>query len=276
MTNHRILQLLAACLTTLALSGTAKAEDLVIPGSGNPEYVLGQLAAAFNAQQTRHRVTVPPSSGTAGALRDVESGATALGRVGRALKDEERARGLVYLPLGRDPVTFVTGAAGTVRNITSAQAEGVFRGTVTDWSALGGKPGPIRAIGRETTDAARQAIGRHIKSFDSLVFGDEVKLVHLDPQAIELLDRYATSLGFLNRSGLAAAKTRLVMLALDGVEPTPQNLEAGKYPLWLEFGLVHKSGSLGGAAQAFVEFVRGPAGQQLLRTHGILPAPTGR
>ena len=276
MILHHMLVRLAACLVALALAGTARADELVIPGSGNPEYVLGQLAAAFNAHQTRHRVSVPPSSGTAGALRDVESGAAVLGRVGRVLKDEERARGLVYLPLGRDPVTFVTGAAGSVRSITPEQAEGVYRGTVTDWSALGGKPGPIRAIGREATDASYQAVSRHIKGFNGITFGDSVKLVHRDPQAIELLDRYSGSLGFMNRSALAAAKTRLVLLALDGAEPTAQNLEAGKYPLWIEFGLVHKTGALTGAAQAFVEFVRGPAGQQLLRTHGILPAPAPR
>ena len=58
-------------LLALVFAGCAVADDLVIPGSGNPEYILGQLAKAFNARQSQHRVVVPPSTGTAGALRDV-------------------------------------------------------------------------------------------------------------------------------------------------------------------------------------------------------------
>ncbi|HCZ13547.1 MAG TPA: hypothetical protein DHV85_02900, partial [Candidatus Accumulibacter sp.] len=91
----------------LLLIGTARAEDLVIPGSGNPEYVLDQLAKAFNARQAQHRVVIPPSTGTAGALRDVGEGISNVGRVGRFLKDEERKQGFVYISLGRDPVVIV-------------------------------------------------------------------------------------------------------------------------------------------------------------------------
>lgn len=50
---------------------SASAEELVVPGSGNNEFVVRELAKAFNARQTQHRVTVPPSSGMAGAVRDV-------------------------------------------------------------------------------------------------------------------------------------------------------------------------------------------------------------
>lgn len=254
-----------------AACAAAAAEDLVIPGSGNPEFVLRDLAAAFNARQSQHRVSVPASTGTAGALRDVEQGLTPLGRVGRPLKDAERARGLSYVPFGRDAVVFAAGAGVSARSISRAQVLDVYAGKISDWRDLGGKPGPIRAIGRETTDASRQAIARELKAFGELPFHESVKLVHLDPQLIELLDRYPTSIGFLNRSGMGAAKTALVPLALDGAEATLDNLERGSYPLSLEFGFVHKSGSLGSAAKAFVDFVQSPSGERILRSHGVLP-----
>ena len=268
----RLQQLAAACLAALSMANAALAEDLAIPGSGNPEYVLGQLAAAFNKQQSAHRVSIPPSTGTAGALRDVTAGTASLGRVGRPLKEEERAKGLSYVVVGRDPVVFAAGANVTARALTQAQAVGVYSGKIADWRELDGKPGPIRAIGREATDASRQAINRHVKAFESIVFGDNVKLVHLDPQMIELLDRFPTSLGFLNRSALSACKTRIVRLALDGVEATPENLESGRYPLWLELGLIYKPGGLTPAAKAFLEFVQSAAGSRILREHGVLPA----
>jgi phosphate transport system substrate-binding protein len=252
----------------------ALAEELSVPGSGNSEHVLSALADAFNAQQRQVHVTVPPSSGTAGALRDVEAGVASLGRVGRPLN--ERARGLTYLALGRDAVIFVGGAGVTARSLTTAQTVEVYRGSITDWRELGGKPGPIRLIGREASDASLQAIEHVIKPFASMTYAEAMKTVHLDPQMIELLDRFPTSLGYLNRSALQACKTAVVLLALDGVAPTPQNVELGRYPIWLEFGLVYRRGQLSSAAQAFVGFMQSASGQAILRDHGVLPSPARR
>lgn len=262
-----------AVLAVLALpSQLVWAEDLVIPGSGNPQFVLQALADAFGREQTQHRVQVPAPNGTAGALRDIENGTAVLARVGRPLKAEELARGLVYIPLGRDPVAFIGGAAVSIKGLTQAQAVDAYLGKVTNWRELGGKPGPIRAIGREPTDASRQAINRVVKPFNGMTFGDGIKMVHLDPEMVELLDRFPGSLGFLNRSGLGFSKTKVVFLNLDGVEPTPQNVGTGRYPLWLEFGLIHKTGKLGPGARAFIEFVQSSSGIRILREHGVLAA----
>jgi len=272
----RTLWLAIVGLAALTQTPSAHAEDLTIPGSGNPEFVLEQLAKAFNSQQSAHRVTVPKSTGTAGALRDVEAGVASIGRVGRPLKDDEKARGLSYLALGRDPVVFAAGAGVTAQGITAAQVVDVYSGKTTDWRELGAKPGPIRAIGREVTDASRQAVARHVAAFGSVVYGENVKLVHLDPQLIELLDRYPTSLCFINQSALSAAKTKPVRLAFDGIEPTAENLEKGRYPMWLDFGLVYKAGQLTPGGKAFLAFAQSPAVTQLLRQHGVLPAAAPR
>lgn len=266
----RLRRLALAGLAALAF-GPALAEDLPVTGSGNPEYVLGRLAEAFNRQQSAHRVSVPASTGTAGALRDIRAGATSLARVGRPLKAEELVGGIRYLPIGRDPVVFVAGAGVSLRSLSPQQATDIFAGRLADWRELGGKPGPIRAIGREPTDASRQAIGRAIPAFADMAWGANIKLVHLDPQLVEMLDRYPTSLGFLNRSALGACRTAVVPLALDGVAPSAESLAAGRYPVWIEFGLIHREGGLTPAGKAFIEFIRSPAGVRILRDHGILP-----
>ncbi len=269
---RRLLAGLAAAL----LSGAAHAEDLIIPGSGNPEYVLGKLAEAFNAQQRQHRAIVPPSSGAAGAVRDVDSGTTSLGRIGRPLKEDELARGLRYQSLGRAAVVFVAGAAVTARGVTRRQALDIYGGKLADWRELGAKPGPIRAICCAYTDSSRRVIARVVTEFADLAFAEGVKVVNLDPQMIELLDRFPTSFGFINRSALDAAKTKLVPLELDGVAATPENVEQGRYPLVLEFGLIYKSAGLTPAAKAFLEFVHSAAAAAVLRRHGVLPVPGGR
>ncbi len=262
------------CLTMLAFMPVASAETLVIPGSGNPEYILKELANAYNHQQTRHRVVVPPTIGTSGALREVTEGTATMGRVGRPLKGKELSLGLIYSPIGRDPVAFVGGAGVTVPNISTQQAIDIFTGKIANWSDLGGKPGAIRAIGREKTDASLQGIMREIKAFENLQYHDNVKIVHLDTQLIELLDRFPASFGFLNRSALSGAKTKLIALQLDSIEPNADNVDAGRYTLWTEVGLIYKESSLTEAGRSFLQFISSPQGAQLLRANGLLPAPT--
>lgn len=273
MTLRRLLARMALCLVAALLPAVAPAEELVVPGSGNPEHVLRVLAEGFHRSQAVHRIVVPGSTGTAGALRAVDEGTAVLGRVGRPLTAEERSRGLVFVPIGRDPVLFVGGAGVTLTGLTRTQVMDIYSGKVANWRELGGRPGPIRAIGRESTDTSRQSIQRVIEPFSTIVFGENVKVVHLDPQMLDLLDRFPGSLGFINRSALAVARTRLVPLALDGVEPSPQNVGAGRYPVWLEFGFVHRRGLRSPAAEAFVAFVRSSEGVRLLREMGVLAAP---
>ena len=264
----------ALCLSTFALVPNASAETLVIPGSGNPEFILTVLANAYNKRQSEHRIIVPPTIGTSGALREVTEGTATMGRVGRPLKGKELSLGLTYRPIGRDPVAFVGGAGVTVSNISTQQAIDIFTGKIVNWRELGGRHEAIRTIGREKTDASRQAIMREIKAFENLQYHDNVKLVHLDSQLIELLDRFPASFAFLNRSALSGAKTKLIALQLDSVEPSADNVDAGRYKLWTEIGLIYRESSLTVAGRSFLEFVASPYGTQLLRANGLLPSAT--
>ena len=252
--------------------GAAAAEELVVPGSGNNEFVLRELAKAFNNRQTQHRVTVPPSSGMAGAVRDVSEGVSSLGRVGRPLREAELAKGLTYLPMGRDAIAVAGGAAVTAHKISTEQLKAVFSGKISEWTALGGQPAPIRVIGKESTDAIRSQITAYFKD---LTYADTVKMAHLDTQLLELLDRYPTSFAIINRSALGACKTKVVTLALDGVEPSLENIANGRYPLIMEFGLIHKNTGLSPAGKAFIEFIRSADGEKTLRSYGVVPKNTG-
>jgi phosphate transport system substrate-binding protein len=271
-------RLAAWCLCAIAvcLATPAVAEVLNIEGSGNAEYVLGELARAFNGSQNQHQVLVPPTIGTAGGLRQVAQNKTSMGRVGRPLTEAESKLGITYHALGRDPVTFVGGAGVTISNITRAQAVDIFTGKLANWREVGGKPASIRVIGREATDASMVAIAREIKAFDHLHFGDHAKVVNLDSQMIELLDHYPASIGFLNRSALSGANSKLVFLALDNVASTTANMNSGRYPLWLEFGLIYKKSELTPAGREFLQFVDSPEGARLLQLHGVLPHPLPR
>ena len=154
-------RLLLACVLLMSFAIAGFAEELTIPGSGNPEYVLGRTGEGLQRPAEQTPRGVPSSSGTAGALREVEEGTATIGRVGRPLKPAERDEGSVRPP-GPRRGGIRRWRGGNDQDVTREQMVAAYIGKVTDWRELGGKPGPIRAIGREPTDASRQVIDRAI------------------------------------------------------------------------------------------------------------------
>ncbi|MFN0305169.1 MAG: substrate-binding domain-containing protein [Burkholderiales bacterium] len=262
------------CAATIALLQAApvSAEDLIIPGSGAPERVLGILAEAFNASHRNHRVSVPPSTGRAGARRAIEQNEAVLARTtARPLGDGQPESGIEFVPFALDAVVFAVGARVSVHGLTGAQLADIFSGRLTDWRELGGEPAPIRVVYGEPTEASLGAIRQHLESFRTLEFSAQGKRVYRDFEVLALLDRFGAGIGFAARSNLPMAKTPLRAIALDGFDPTPANVASGRYPMTLRFGLLYKPARLTPGARAFIAFVRSEAGRRTIEQGGVVP-----
>lgn len=259
-------------IAALALVGAARAEVLTIPGSGSPEFLLRELAAAFNARGG-DEIRVPPSIGSSSGIRAVESGAAILARVARPLKPGEAASGLCYLGFARDPVVFAVGALVDIVQLSAPQAADIFAGRIISWRGVGGGDLPIRVVIREPGDASRTAIEQGLPLFRNLPYGESAKLVNHDYEMVGMLDRFGTGIGFLPRSVLLSAKTAVKPLALDGTAATAANVAAGKYRLSADYGLVYRDGQLPGLARRFVDFVYSAAGRGVLEKIGATPLP---
>ena len=67
-------------------------------------------------------------------------------------------------------------------------------------------------------------------------------------------------------------ETRVRPLDLDGVPCTDATLRGGSYPLVTSAFLLARE-QPGGLAAAFLAFVESPAGKEIMRSHGLTPAP---
>ncbi|MGH4003392.1 MAG: substrate-binding domain-containing protein, partial [Pseudonocardiaceae bacterium] len=61
----------------------------------------------------------------------------------------------------------------------------------------------------------------------------------------------------------------LAVVALEGVEATPETVASGRYPMSRPLYLV-TDGPAAGRAKEFIDYVLSPQGQQLLTRHGYL------
>ena len=268
-----LLLLVLAGLWTACSESSERAvgEPLLVPGTGACERVLGLLAQAFRKTHFEIEVIIPPSTGTSGGIQSVVSGITPLGRVGRPLKDDERAKGLVFEAFANDIVVFAVGEAVQIDGLTTEQLTAVFKGEITNWRELGLQEAPIRVVGRQPGEASLDAIAKKIETFRDIVFGQGAKIVYHDGEMVDLLNKHPTSIGFLPKSLVTAPGNKMKAIALNGVAPTIENGISGKYPFVTVSGFIYKKGNLSGLAKDFVDFVFSDVGRQVITNAGMAP-----
>jgi phosphate transport system substrate-binding protein len=262
---------LLACLTLIGpVSSPAVATELSIPGAGPPTQLLRALAAEFNRRSGSRRIEVPATVGMSGALEAarVPGG---LARAPRRLTEEERRSGLRQIVIAREAIVFATGADVTVTDVSRAQLAAIFSGRVADWAAVGGKPGPIRVFYRHDSADSLNIIRSQLPEFARLEFSPNGRLLNLDREMIEQLERFGWGVGWGSAGNVRAAKG-LRVLALDGVTPGAESLRSGRYPLSYELVLIHRD-PLTGTAAAFVEFLASREGRGAIEAFGAIPAP---
>jgi len=248
-------------------SAGAAGDALVIAGTGDSEELLRNMAARFMREYPDITIDVPDSIGSSGGIRAVLSGRAELARTARPLRDEEKAEGLTEIVFAKAPIVFAVNPSVTgIESLTAAKALAVFSGTVTDWSELGGAPGPIYRVCRETPETSREVLNAAIPGFAAT--GCQGQVAYATSEAVDLVANHPGTIGYFSLPSMATAKLR--PLAFEGVAPTPENLNRGTYPLSILFALAYKP-PLGPAAARFVAALGLPDARTLLAKFGCLP-----
>jgi ABC-type phosphate transport system substrate-binding protein len=137
-----------------AVPGESK---LRIDGSSSMVVVNKTLKQRYEKQFPGTNVELK-AEGTERALQEVREGDIEVAAIGRPLKAEEKANDLQETPINREKIAIVVGVDNPYRgNMTYQEFAKIFRGEITDWSELGGPPGPIRLVDRPETSDTRQA-----------------------------------------------------------------------------------------------------------------------
>lgn len=265
------LALVLICAVTLAYSSSAIAETLEIPGTGACEAILNELASAFNQQNPKDRIVIPPSIGSGGGIRLVGTGENNVGRVARPIKTEEMKYDLSYLAFAIDPVIFAVGKGVSVNNLTQSRLVDIFSGRIRNWKDVGGKDAPIRVLVREPGDSSLDVIIVNIPDFTKIVFDDTAKILYHDHEMIEMLNKYKMSVGWVTLSTVTTSKNSMRPIAIDDVFPSRENILTGKYRIIGRYALVYKEKQLSPLARKFIDFIFSDSGRGILEKSGLIP-----
>lgn len=246
-------------------STTTETKTVSTDGSTSMEKVIGALGESFMANNEGVNFTYNPT-GSGSGITAVSEGRCDIGLSSRALKDEEKAGGLVETVLAYDGIAIIVNNDNPVTNISLEDLTKVYTGEITNWKELGGSDSEIVLIGREAGSGTRDGFETITNTKDLCQYrqeltstGDVITTVSTNPDAIG----YAS---------LASVKDSVKALTVDGVTATEATIKDGSYPIQRPFVLVTKSGvTLSKTAQSFYDFATSSDANEVIAAAGCVP-----
>ena len=243
-----------------ALSGTVSTN-----GSTSMEKVIGALSEQFMTDNSGVSVTYD-ATGSGAGIEAASNGSADIGLSSRALKDEEKASGLVGTTVALDGIAVIVNPANKVADLTVEQIAQIFTGEITDWSQLGGEAGTISCIGREAGSGTRDGFESITKTKDACKMDQELTSTGA---VIEAVAGNPNAIGY---ASLSALKDTVKAVTVGGVACTEDTVLDGSYAIQRPFVFVTKdSAALSVQAQAFFDFATSAAANDLIRAAGAVP-----
>jgi phosphate transport system substrate-binding protein len=237
---------------------------ITLAGSTSVQPFAEKWAETYQARNPGVQINVQGGGSTAG-VKAAESGAAQIGMCSRELKPEE-ASVLTATIVARDGETIIVHPSLSVSDLTVDQVRGIYAGEITYWKQVGGPDLEITVVTREMGSGARGA-------FEDLVMGKEKKiassaLVQDSQGAVrQMVSSAPAAIGYVSHG---VVDPSVKGLKLNGVEPNPDTIKSGRYPLVRPFLFLTK-GAPSGRAKEFIEWVLGPDGQAVARKEGLFP-----
>lgn len=253
-----------------ALSGTVSTN-----GSTSMDKVIGALKEQFTADNPNVTVTYDPTGSGAG-IEAVKNGSADIGLASRALKDQEKSAGLKETTVALDGIAIIVNAGSKVADLTVQQVADltvqqiadIFTGKITDWSEVGGDPGAISCIGRESGSGTRDGFESITGTKDACKLDQELTSTG---GVIEAVAGNPNAIGYASLSAVEG-KSTVKALTVGGVACTEAAVLDGSYEIQRPFVLVTKQGvTLSAAAQAFFDFATSAAASDLIKNAGAVP-----
>ena len=171
---------------------------------------------------------------------------------------ETGAKRLWWTAIAQDGIALVVHPQNTVGGLTLPQARDIFFGRILDWKEIGGTPGEIAVVSREDGSGTREV-------FEEMVMGEKritlTAIVMPSSEAmVEYVARHPTAIGYVSMGYLSP---QVKALQIEGVSPTPEDVQSGAYPLTRPLYLLTGQEPTG-EVKAFIEFALSPTGQAVL------------
>lgn len=252
-------------MVSLAGCGYAEGGSVSTDGSTSMEKVIGVLGESFMEANADVNFTYNPTGSSAGITAALE-GTCDIGLSSRYLKEEEKEQGLLETILAYDGIAIIVHPDNPVADLTMEQIAGIYTGTITNWSEVGGNDGEIVCIGREAGSGTRDGFETISGTEDACQYRQELTSTGAVITAV------ASNPNAIGYASLASVKETVKALSVGGVVPSEETVRDGSYAIQRPFVLVTREGvALSETAQRFFDYVTSAEAHELIAAAGVVP-----
>jgi phosphate transport system substrate-binding protein len=204
----------------------------------------------------------------------VINGTCDIGNMSRPMKASEiqaaRDKGVNVMQhiVAMDGIAVAVHPANPVDNLTLEQVRKVYMGEITNWSELGGPNRKIVVISRDTNSGTYETFSELVMDTNKVT--DKAEYVGSNGAIRQRILSTEGAIGYVGLAFLQGVKP----LVIGGVEPTPENVIDGSYPISRPLfmytnGEPAEDTHLG----AFLSLYKTEEGRQIVEEQGFVPVP---
>jgi len=265
------LSLALAAVLVLGLAATSFAGEIAVKGSTTVQPIMQKAVEAFMAQHKGVSISIS-ASGSGDGAKALIDGTTPLAMMSREMKASEieqaKAKGVnpKQIVIAYDCITPVVNSANPVKNLSMQQLKDIYTGKIRDWKDVGGNPGTIVLISRDSSSGTFEYWGEHVLKKERVV---ATALMQASNGAVaQAVSKNKYAIGYV---GLAYAKAPgLKDLTVEGIAGSVATTLNGTYPI--SRGLyLYTNGEPGGEVAKLVNYILSDAGQKIVAQVEYVP-----
>lgn len=267
-----IIGTLAGCGSSSSTDGNSSNVDtsiqgtITMNGSTSMEKLSNSLAEVF-MQKYPNVIITPQFTGSSAGIEAVANGTVDIGNSSRALKEEEKSKGIVENIVALDGIGIIVDAQNTVEDLTIQQLKDIYNGTITNWSQVGGQDMGIVVIGREAGSGTRGAFEEIIDLKDQCKYSQEIDSTGA---VVGKVESTPGAIGYVSLDVLHNSTVK--PLKINGIEPNAENIAGGSYTLSRPFVMATKGeiSEQRPEVQEVFNFLSSEEGKDLIEKVGLI------
>jgi phosphate transport system substrate-binding protein len=246
-------------------------QQLIKIGGSTSTYPIVQLLAdAYIAKNQNTQVKFISPSQSEGAIAGVQQGLLDVASISKQFQSQDNDGTLEYREIAHDALVVATHPSVTgITNLSTDNLKAIYSGAVTNWQQLGGPDAKIILLDRPEDESAKRLLRKYYLG-EQLQNSPEAVIMRQEPELIQVIESTPYTIGAFSLGYAISHKLPVNRLSLDGIAPTVENVELGKYQMVRSIGMVFKKTS-SEATFGYINFANSPEGVQVLRQSGFVP-----
>jgi phosphate transport system substrate-binding protein len=275
----KINSLKLACAVLLAATTLAHAGSITVKGSDTLVILAQKWAETYMGAHSDVKIQVT-GGGTGTGFAALQNQTTDLCDASRKAKAAEIANCLkafgkrpTEYKVALDGLSVFVSADNAVKELTVAQVGDIFTGKIKNWKEVGGADAPITVYSRENSSGTYEFFKENV-----LKGSDFVSSAQTMPGTAAVLQAVAKDKNGIGYGGAAygAGAKHLAIKKDDSspaLEPSEDNVVAGKYPIWRYLFIYVNPALDKGDIAAYLTWIRSDDGQKVVKDVGYFPLP---